>query len=446
MRFDAATKVADAVLFEGYLLYPYRSTAQKNQVRWQFGVLAPSGYAEAAGETTFSYTELLLEAAEDATLNVRVRFLQVQARRVEQLVESGFTAVDSLVVDGHQYVTWDEGVAREVDVSFELAALFDQERETPFEIAAGRDEEPVTDGTGHEVGRIVREQLPVRGVVRARAERTPGPFGAVRLGIRVVNATRVEPSIGRDTALRRALVSTHVLLALDGGRFISLLDPPEWARDEAQACANLHTYPVLVDDGEGGEVVLSSPIILYDRPEIAPESAGELFDGTEIDEILTLRTMALTDDEKEAARATDPRAAAVVDRVDAMPPEWLERLHGAIRSVTPTSTSAPPQPSDASVPWWDPGSDTTVSPETDSVVVGSVVLARGSRVRLHPGSQRADAQDMFLQGRVATVEAVLADVDDRHYLAVTVDDDPASEILQWHGRFLYFSPDEVQPL
>jgi hypothetical protein len=190
--------------------------------------------------------------------------------------------------------------------------------------------------------------------------------------------------------------------------------------------------------------VLSSPIILYDNPAIAPESAGELFDGTEIDEILTLRTMALTDDEKRAARATDPRAAAIVDRVDTMPAEWLERLHGAIRSVTPSpKTSVETEP--ARVPWWDPARDASVSPETDTVWVGSVALARGSRVRLCPGKHRADAQDMFLDGRGATVEAVLADVDDKRYLAVTLDDDPASELLQWHGRFLYFSPDEVEP-
>ena len=103
-------------------------------------------------------------------------------------------------------------------------------------------------------------------------------------------------------------------------------------------------------------------------------------------------------------------------------------------------------PPPSSAPWWDPGLDASVSPETDAVRVGSVELARGSRVRLRPGRHRADAQDMFLDGRTATVDAVLTDVDDKQYLAVTLDDDPASELLQWHGRFLYFSPDEVEPL
>ncbi len=451
MNLDAARQVADAVLFEGYLLYPYRSTAQKNQVRWQFGVLAPPGYARSAGESSFSHTELLVEAAADATVRVVVRFLHLETRTVEAAVGDGFVPVDSLAVDGEEVVTWTEGIERESPAEFALAQLLHREEAAPFGAPAHRHVEVLADATGSAVGRLVREREAVTGVVRAHAQRTPGPFSAIRLRIRVENIVAgVDPATDRDRALGRSFVSAHLLVAMERGRFISLLDPPEWARDEARACENVHTYPVLVDDGEGGDVVLSSPIILYDHPEIAPESAGNLFDGTEIDEILTLRTMALTDAEKRAARATDPRAAALVDRVDAMPAEWLERLHGAIRSVEPAARlpmgrdDGPPQP--GSAPWWDPGRDASVSPETDVVRVGSAAVSRGSRVQLRPAVHRADAQDMFLDGRTATVEAVLVDVDDKQYLAVTLDDDPASELLQWHGRFLYFSPDEVQPL
>jgi hypothetical protein len=225
--------------------------------------------------------------------------------------------------------------------------------------------------------------------------------------------------------------------------------------------------------------MLSSPIILYDHPTIAPESLGDLFDATEIDEILTLRTMALTEAEKREARATDERAAAIIDRVDNMPPELLERLHGAVRYLEgveggepegrpelgspvggpligraagpgeggerlSTAPPALPEGNPELVPWWDPGADRTVSPETDGVVVAGVTLAKGSRVLLRPG-QRADAQDMFLAGRLATVEAVFLDVDGNRHLAVTLDEDPAADLQRWHGRFLYFSPDEVEP-
>jgi hypothetical protein len=189
--------------------------------------------------------------------------------------------------------------------------------------------------------------------------------------------------------------------------------------------------------------------------------------------------MALTEEEKREARATDERAAAIIDRVDNMPPELLERLHGAVRYLkgveggepegmpelgSPVggpligrvagpggegerlSTAPPPLPeaNPELVPWWDPGADRTVSPETDGVVVAGVTLAKGSRVLLRPG-QRADAQDMFLAGREATVEAVFLDVDGNRHLAVTLDEDPAADLQRWHGRYLYFSPDEVEP-
>jgi hypothetical protein len=73
-------------------------------------------------------------------------------------------------------------------------------------------------------------------------------------------------------------------------------------------------------------------------------------------------------------------------------------------------------------------------------------VARGSRVRLRTHGRRGDAQDMFLDGRVATVQAVVHDVDERVHLAVTVDDDPGADLAEWQGRFLYFAPEEVEPL
>jgi hypothetical protein len=189
--------------------------------------------------------------------------------------------------------------------------------------------------------------------------------------------------------------------------------------------------------------MLSSPIILYDNPAIAPESAGELFDGLENDEILTLRTMTLTDDEKRQARGTDPRAAALLDRVDGLPPEVLERLHGAIRELR---TVTGEEPDDGPTPWWEPGADESVSPTSDTVMVGDLPVGRGWRLRLRPGSRRADAQDMFLEGRTAVVDHVRFDVDGQSYLAVTLEDDENADLHQSTGRFLYFASNEVEPL
>jgi hypothetical protein len=284
-----------------------------------------------------------------------------------------------------------------------------------------------------------------------------------------------------------------------GGRFLSLTDPPEWAEPHAAACGKTGTWPVLAGPEECRELVLSSPVILYDHPRIAAESAGELFDSTEIDEILTLRTLALTDEEKREARATDPRAAALLDRLDDLPPEMLERMHGAIRYLGPPTKAETGRPGagkevtgqggtgreatgvgdtrqevtgnggtgrevsgeggtdppgarpasatlDRSAPWWDPGADTSVSPETDHIMIRGVRVARGSRVLMRPGARRADAQDLFLTGRSALVEAVFHDVDGNVHLAVTPEDDPAADLQRSHGRFLYFAPDEVEPI
>ena len=144
----------------------------------------------------------------------------------------------------------------------------------------------------------------------------------------------------RATALRRSLVGAHTLLAVRGGAFVSLLDPPAEAAAAAAACANQHTWPVLVGPEGTGDVVLSSPIILYDHPAVAPESPGDFCDATEIDEILTLRVMTLTDEEKREARGTDERARQIIERSDNIPPEVFERLHGAIRSWGPDPDAA----------------------------------------------------------------------------------------------------------
>jgi hypothetical protein len=471
--FELARKLADAVLYEGYLLYPYRASAAKNQARWQFGVLMPRRWSEDGPEEPWAtQTECLLEPEEATTVRVLVRFLHVQSKAVEAVdVEAGtFREVPSLPVDGSELVPWDEATEQEVTVEAPLRRLLEGELATPFERPGGRRVEPVHTAAGKLAGRTVRRRWPVLGTVTLSAARLDGPYGLVRLRLRVENASAWhDPRADRGVALRRSLVAAHSLLGVDRGVFLSLLDPPEWAKPFAEACSNLHTWPVLIGEEGRRDAMLSSPIILYDHPTIAPESPGDLFDATEIDEILTLRTMALTEDEKREARATDERAAAIIDRVDTMPPELLERLHGAVRYLrevegtpepdpppygAPTGRVAAPgeerdplstTPPDL-VPWWDPGADRTVSPETDGVVVAGVTLAKGSRVRLRPGQRRADAQDMFLAGRRATVEAVFLDVDGNRHLAVTLDEDPAADLQRWHGRYLYFSPDEVEPL
>jgi hypothetical protein len=447
-RFAAARAVADAVLYEGYVLYPYRASAAKNQLRWQFGVLAPPAFSQADGsERWYTRTECLLEAGLAATLHVRVRGLHLQRRTVES--PSG-ERVGATEVDGRRLVDWDEAVEAAVDLPPLGLGRAEVGFESDFVLGAACEVEEVADSTGALRACLVRRREEVCGRVRVAVG-----LGRYRRVSIVVENTSTAAAVGltRDTALARSLLAVHTMLAVDGGRFVSLLDPPPDAADAAAACRSEGSYPVLIGDGD---VVLASPIILYDRPEVAPESPGDLYDATEIDEILALRVLTLTDEEKAEARATDGRAAAVIDRCDQLPPEVWRRLHGAVRSLTPPPARQPTPSSvsalmstagaaEAGVPWWDPGADGSVDPGSDSVTVAGVELRRGRRVRLAP-SRRADAQDLFLRDRTAVVAGVFHDVDGNDHVAVTLADDPAAAELEWQGRYLYFHPDELEPL
>jgi hypothetical protein len=440
---DEAARVADAVLFEGYLLYPYRASAQKNRLRWQFGVLTPAGFPD---EPDRSRTEVLFERRPGAVLHLRLRFLQLRARSVH---DTDGHPVDELVDGDERHFPWEEGVPREVDAAIPVDGP--GEHTVPFGLPAEHTSEPVTGG------RVERRCLPLNGRLIVAAEALPGPYDVLRLRIDVVNDSAFPDGAPREVALRTSLIAAHTLVAVTAGAFLSATDPPEWALPATRELDNRHTWPVLAGPEGRADLLLSSPIILADHPQLAPESPTDLFDGTEIDEILSLRTLVLTEEEKAEARATDPRAAAVVDAVDAMPPEIWERLHGAIRTVRPVATTGPASagaPDDilgarddavfaTDVPWWDPGADTSVDPETDAVLVGGTPVAKGSRVLLRP-RPGGDAQDRFLDGLPATVHAVLHDVDGEVHVAVSVDGDPAAELQVAHGRFRYFHPDEIE--
>lgn len=367
MSFELARTVADAVLYEGYLLYPYRSSARKNQVRWQFGILGPGGAAAAGGEEPMMRAECLLESAAEAVVDVRLRFLQVQSRAVEQALDDAggrFSPVPELRVGDATWLTWDEAVEQEIDLPDLAVRDLETERTLPVEVAGGEETEPILDADGATVGRLVRRRRPLSGVVRVAAQAVDAPPGVTRLRVTVENTTAWTPDGDRESAARHSFVGTHLLLAVRGGAFLSLLEPPEEAVEAARACANHRCWPVLVGEEGSRDVVLASPIILYDYPAVAAESAGDLFDSTEIDEILTLRVMTLTEEEKLAARATDPRAGAIIDRCDAMSPAEMERLHGALRYPRqPAPDAAAPFPSAFGSPLTAPAAGPTAPPD-----------------------------------------------------------------------------------
>lgn len=351
---DAVRKIADAVLYEGYLLYPYRASSVKNRQRWNFGVLYPRAYAEAQrGNDRWTLrAEVLVTGAPD--VDVLLRFIQLTPRPGSP---------------------WQEATAREVSLPGTFA----------FDAVEGW-----ADVRIEEVGE-----------------------GVWRVTVDVENRTPYDGHPDdRDSALLGSFASAHVVLMARGGAFVSLLDPPAALAGAVAECKSEGVYPVLV----GHEAMLASPIILYDHPRIAPESRGDLFDGTEIDEILSLRIMTLTDEEKREASAGDERARRLIERTDALTAEDLFGMHGAIRGER-------------------------------TVTVRGVTLRSGDRVRLRPRGS-ADIMDMALAGKTAIIASIEQDFEDRIHVAVLVDDDPGRDLgaSGQPGHRFFFSPEEVEPL
>lgn len=338
---DTVEKIAEVVLYEGFLLYPYTRSTTKNQQRWTFGGVYPQGYSEASGgdDPWLMQTQCLVVGDEQTELDIRVRFLHVVDRTIVQITGGERRAVDELRSGEQVYRPWEEAIEREVHIGnpsspLRIADLLANDRTVPIDIPVDSDEESILDPSGECIGAVVRHWQSMRGAVELSAEALDEQ--SYRLTVRIVNTTPWENIPGassRGETVRRGFISTHTILRVRNGAFISLLEPPPAYEKAVKSCENIKTWPVLV--GETGEqhTLLSSPIILYDYPQIAPESPVNFFDTTEIDELLVLSVMTMTDEEKRQARETDPRSRDILDKTDSLSQEELMGLHGKIRSM-----------------------------------------------------------------------------------------------------------------
>jgi hypothetical protein len=323
MNFERADKIAKAVLYEGYMLYPYRPSSVKNRQRWNFGVVYPQAYSDAQGgeEPCSMQTQCLVCGNAGVSIEVKLRFLHLQTRSVQVSTEPRPEVRTSSLPDG-----WQEAVEREISVTeLGIAALLGGTT-SAFVFPSQTRVDCERDGM------VERRQQAVAGTIAVSAESVGED--SFRVSVHVQNLAPMEiPAADRDAALLHSLVSTHTILGVNGGEFVSLLEPPAELQELASSCKNVGAWPVLVGDAGQRDTMLASPIILYDYPQIAPESPGDLFDGTEIDEILSLRIMTLTDEEKREIRESDDRARQILERTDAMPVEQFMKLHGAMRSL-----------------------------------------------------------------------------------------------------------------
>jgi hypothetical protein len=336
-------RLVRATLYEGYILYPYSPSAIKNQIRWTFGGVYPQAYGEASGGTDpwAAQTECLLEGGDDAVVEARLRFLHVLVRTVGRIEPPlaalpdvpEYTLVPELKVGPTTHRPWEEATERELDAGrHRCGDLSAAPVHTEVVVPAGRSYEALASPEGEVVGVLVRDHEELHVELEVSAERLEGELRRVR--VRVANVTPYE--VGdrdRERAMRHSLVSTHALLGIEGGRWLSLADPPEHAAEAASACVNTGMWPVLIGEPGDDDTVLASPIILEDHVQIAPESPGDLFDSREIDELLTLSILTLTDAEKEEMRAADPRTRAMLERTENMTQDQMMKLHGTIREL-----------------------------------------------------------------------------------------------------------------
>jgi hypothetical protein len=428
-------KLVNAVLYEGYILYPYRPSI-KNHQRWTFGGLFPETWnmVREGFERSLAQTECLLETRPETKLDVRIRFLHLTQRTVGRLeqpidqwtegIEPPFVPVESLQIGQTLHQAWQEATERDVSLDG-LPAVGTLRRD--FAMPAHRELEPLRNEAGEMVGVLVRRQEALSGQVQLICESAGKDLS--KITVRVSNRTPLnDPSMNRDEAVLRSFASTHVILVAHGGAFVSAIDPPQQFKPLADQCRNTGLFPVLVGDAGARDTMLASPIILYDYPQIAPESPGDLFDSTEIDEILSLRVMTLTDQEKQAVAGVDERARRLLARTDAMAREQLASLHGTIRGLRPVSR-------------WEPSPQKR---EMERTLAAGIELKPGDRVVLHPKG-KADIFDIALAGKTATIAGIEQDFENRIHVAVTIDDDPGADMGQFGHRF-FFSLEEVEPL
>ena len=369
----------DSLLYEGYALYPYTPGATKNSTPTPFGIVYPPDYAR---DNPATFDTLRMECVLEAGANAEV---------------AGTFCF--LVSEGERH----KATAKRIELPpTPLAEL----------VASGRGESFEHEGEERVAGRV-----------RMRAEMVGE--GAARVKLCVHNLTELGPDgggIDRGEALRASLMSTHVVAEVAGGRFVSPLDSKGPLGEAVAACENVNTWPVLANPAD--TAVLGAAIILPDHPSMAPESLGNLFDSTEIEEALLLHVHALSDEEREEISKQDPAVREMVERAAATTPTEIMSLHGRL-SEAPKREPGHPNPGE------------------EAIEVNGVTLHKGAKVVLRPRTDR-DVYDKMLAGKVATIERIYHDYEDRAHIGVTVDDDAAQPLFRETGRYLFFSSDEVE--
>lgn len=318
MNRTLVNQFADAILYEGYILYPYRTTVKKRQPG-PVGDLYPEVYCQGQGGSAAwsNQTECLVHGSPTTQLEVIARFLHLTARRVREMVpsqkewskgaEKQTRPVESLRVGNELYHSWQEAQAREIALPrVTLGELSVRSRPRPFVFLGGCWTELLRGTGGMIVGVLEREQRPIKGVIEAMAVEAAAGLYQVRL--HMVNRTPLGASSSdRDEAEMRRLVSAHLALGVREGEFVSLTDPPDCYREAAAACRNDGVWPVLIGSPGATDTMLAAPLMLSDYPQARPQRPDSLIQA-----------------EKKALAAVDERAEVLAHEQlpERLPRDW----------------------------------------------------------------------------------------------------------------------------
>ncbi|MBB4935019.1 hypothetical protein F4561_005913 [Lipingzhangella halophila] len=431
MSIERVSAVADAVLFGAQPHSPHRPPAARNQAGWQFGTLAPPGAP--SEDPNASRTECVVEVGTGTVLHLLVRYVpgwvcrpagDDAGARAERRGNSTLQEVGAAVpLDGPPG-------GREIPL-----ALPDGARGAERDGSAGR----------HLTGLVTVTSTPLS-----------MPRRVVRVGVHVANRTpwrTGQERATRERVLRSSMVSVHTVLRVDHGVFVSHLEPPEWAAPAVASCRNKHTWPVLLGRPGERDLMLSSPIILADHPEAAPEGPGGPRGATGVDEIASPRTTPHARRGGTRNRpSARPSAARTVNGADGIPPETLDRLRGTLRWLDGATAWIPARRAEpapgaelAGAPGaarWAPAADSGTSRGAGEVAVPGGMAVRGSRVRVRPDADPAAARAAVPRDATGTVAGIYVDVDGTCFLAVALDFGPA--FCQERGRVLFLHPDDVE--
>lgn len=274
-------RICNALLYEGYALFPYRKNSLKNQKRFNFGVLSPKIWVEKQiNEHYFQQIEILVIAEKDSEITFKTQFLKLTA-------DSEWQTANEKIIEGKFSLT------KSKTIEYKEDALF--------------------------------------GKIKISSKKITENLFKIRFIFQNLSQILNPQKLSREEILSFSFVSTHTILGIENDKFLSQLEPPKEFAEYTKSLHNIGAFPVLIGDKCKQNSILASPIILYDFPEIAEKSFDNFFDGLEIDELMVLNLLALTDKEKRQIAETDERTRQILEKIESATPEDLLKLHANLR-------------------------------------------------------------------------------------------------------------------